>query len=195
MARKTGSHSEITGPLVRAAAQRLFAQHGYGAVSMRQIAAEVGVQAGALYNYIPDKQSLLFDMMKAHLEAVLAAWAAEPEGATPVDRLAAFTRFHITFHLDRPDAVLIVQMEQRNLTPENAAAVGALRTAYEAQLETILRDGKTAGDFTLPDTRLAALGVLALLTGVTTGYREEGRVPRDRVVRIYWNMVRKAVGA
>ena len=63
MARTTGSHSDITGPRVRAAALRLFAAGGYAAVSMRAIAAEVGVQAGALYNYTPDKQSLLFDLM------------------------------------------------------------------------------------------------------------------------------------
>ena len=59
MARKQGSHSDITGPKVRDAALRLIAQHGYAAVSMRQIAAEVGIQAGALYNYTPDKQTLL----------------------------------------------------------------------------------------------------------------------------------------
>ena len=64
MARKTGSHSDITGPKVRRAAQRLFARHGYAAVSMRRIAAEVGVQAGALYLYTPDKQTLLFDLMR-----------------------------------------------------------------------------------------------------------------------------------
>ena len=51
MARKTGSHSEITGPRIRSAARTLFARHGFAAVSMRQIAAAVGVQAGALYLY------------------------------------------------------------------------------------------------------------------------------------------------
>ena len=43
MARKTGSHAAQTGPKVQGAALKLFAQHGYAAVSMRQIAAEVGV--------------------------------------------------------------------------------------------------------------------------------------------------------
>ena len=54
MARKQGSHADITGPRVRDAALRLFARHGYAAVSMRQIATEVGVQVGAIYNYTPD---------------------------------------------------------------------------------------------------------------------------------------------
>ena len=53
--------------------ERLFARHGYAAVSMRQIAGAVGVQAGALYNYTPDKQSLLFDLMTSHLEDLLTA--------------------------------------------------------------------------------------------------------------------------
>lgn len=194
MARKTGSHSDITGPLVRDAAQRLFAQHGFAAVSMRQIAAQVGVQAGALYNYTPDKQSLLFELMRAHLEALLEAWQSEPKGDTPLERLEAFTRFHIGFHLDRPDAVFIAYMELRNLEPGNFEVIEGLRKRYETALEDILRDGKAAGDFTLPDTKLATLAVIAMLTGVTTWYRDDGRLSRARVVRVYWNMVRKAVG-
>jgi len=195
MARKTGSHSGITGPLIRETAERLFARHGYAAVSMRRIAAGVGVQAGALYNYTPDKQSLLFQMMKAHLEELLAAWDTEPQGDAPLARLEAFTRFHIRFHLERPDAVFIAYMELRNLTPANFEAIEALRKRYETALEDILRAGKSAGVFTLPDTKLAALAVIAMLTGVTTWYRDDGRLSRDRVERIYWHMVRKAVGA
>ncbi|MGB8624086.1 MAG: TetR/AcrR family transcriptional regulator [Paracoccaceae bacterium] len=194
MARKTGSHSGITGPLVRDAAQRLFARHGFAAVSMRQIAAEVGVQAGALYNYIPDKQSLLFELMKGHLDELLGAWADEPKGTTPQERLEAFTRFHIRFHLDRPEAVFIAYMELRNLSAENFEAIELLRKRYETELEDILRDGKAEGAFTLADTKLATLAVIAMLTGVTTWYRDDGRLSRNRVERIYWNMVRKSVG-
>ncbi|MCV2881406.1 TetR/AcrR family transcriptional regulator [Actibacterium sp. XHP0104] len=195
MARKTGSHSEITGPAVQRAAEKLFARHGFAAVSMRQIAAEVGVQAGALYNYTADKQSLLFDLMKTHLDELLAAWEETPKGDTATDRLEAFCRFHISYHLDRPDAVFIAYMELRNLEPDNFAVIEGLRKTYETTLEDILRAGKEAGEFTLPDTKLATLAVIAMLTGVTTWYRDDGRLSRDRVERIYWNMVRKAVAA
>ena len=54
MARTQGSRAEITGPAVREAARRLFARQGFAAVSMRQIAAEVGLQVGALYAYTPE---------------------------------------------------------------------------------------------------------------------------------------------
>ena len=195
MARKTGSHSEITGPRIRSAALRLFARDGFAAVSMRQIASEVGVQAGALYLYTPDKQTLLFDLLKAHMDELIAAWKAEPAPVTPTDRLEAFVRFHIRFNLDRPDAVFLSYMELRNLSPENFAEIEALRRDYENQLETILSEGQAAGVFAAPDTKLATLAIIAMLTGVNTWYREGGRLSRDRVGDIYWDMVRKAVAA
>jgi|SRR6056297_3631412 len=195
MARKTGSHSEITGPRVRAAALRLFARYGYAAVSMRQIAKEVGVQAGALYLYTPDKQTLLFDLMRGHMEELLDAWAATAKGRTPSERLEDFVRFHIRFHLDRPEEVFLAYMELRNLDPDNFAVIEGLRHAYEDELEAIIREGQAEGKFQVPDLKLATLAVIAMLTGVTTWYREGGRLSRDRVERIYWNMVRRAVKA
>ncbi|MFT7595614.1 MAG: AcrR family transcriptional regulator [Paracoccaceae bacterium] len=193
MARTTGSHSDITGPRIRDAASRLFARHGYAAVSMRQIAAEVGVQAGALYNYTPDKQSLLFGLMQQHMQDLLAARSGRVPEVGALAQLEDFTRFHIRFHLDRLDAVFISYMELRNLTPENFAAIEALRRSYEDELEAILRDGVQEGVFSVPDTKIATLAVIAMLTGVNTWYRAGGRLSQPEVEAIYWDMVRKAV--
>ena len=195
MARTEGSRSEITGPRVRDAALRLFARHGYAAVSMRQIAAEVGLQAGALYSYTPDKQTLLFDLMRTHLEELLAAWEAEAVTGAAAERLEAFARFHIRFHLARPDSVNLAYMELRNLEPDNFARIEDLRRSYEGVLEAILAEGQEAGAFKVPDLRLATMALIAMLTGVNTWYREGGRLSLDRVERIYWNMIRRAVGA
>ncbi len=195
MARTQGSHSDITGPRVHRAALHLFARHGYAAVSMRRIAAEVGVQAGALYNYTTDKQSLLFDLMREHMDELLAARAALVQGRDAMERLEAFTRFHIGFHLERPDAVFVSYMELRNLTPENFEVIEGLRRTYEDQLEQILRDGVRDGVFSVPDSKIVTLAVIAMLTGVTTWYRSAGRLSVTEVEQVYWDMVRKTVSA
>lgn len=193
MARTAGSHSDITGPRVREAALTLFARHGYAAVSMRQIAKEVGVQAGALYNYTTDKQSLLFDLMRGHMDDLLDAWAQEPSAEDALGRLERFTRFHIRFHLGRPQAVFISYMELRNLTPENFATIEDLRRRYESELEKILRDGRDNDVFHVADTKITTLAIIAMLTGVNTWYRSAGRLSLSEVEAIYWDMVRKAV--
>lgn len=193
MARKQGSHAETTGPKVRDAALHLFARHGFAAVSMRQIAREVGVQAGALYLYTPDKQSLLFELMREHMEHLLSHW--QVPDAAPEPQLEAFCRHHIRYHLDRPELVFIAYMELRNLEPENFAVIEGLRKRYEDRLQAILRRGQDSGDFALADSKLATMAIIAMLTGVNTWYREGGRLARGDVEGIYWDMVRKAVAA
>lgn len=196
MARKHGSRAEITGPRLRDAALSLFARHGYAAVSMRQIATAVGVQAGALYLYTSDKQSLLFDLLKSHMEALLTAWAeSAPPAGDARARLEHFARFHIRFHAARSEAVFLSSMELRNLTAENFATIESLRRRYETELEQILRAGRDEGVFDVPDTKLAAMALIAMLTGVNTWFREGGRLSLARVEEIYVDMVLKSAGA
>lgn len=193
MARKLGSHSEITGPRITSAATTLIARHGFAAVTMRQIAAEVGVQAGALYLYTPDKQTLLFDLMRAHMEELLDAAAAQDFSGSPEAALEAFTRFHIAFHLDRAEPVFVAYMELRSLTPENFEALERLRKRYEETLTAILRRGAADGVFDVPDPAVTTRALIAMLTGLTTWFRDGGRLTRDEIADLYWPMVRGAV--
>jgi len=195
MARKQGSHSGTTGPKVRAAALRLIVRHGFAAVSMRQIATDVGVQVGALYNYTPDKQSLLYDLMHSHMAELLTAWDQEATAGTAFVRLERFTRFHIRFHLPRADQVFVSYMELRNLSPDNFTKIEAMRRIYEEALDDILRAGEAEGQFTIADSRITTMGLIALLTGVSNWYRDDGRLSVGEIETIYWDMVRKSVSA
>jgi AcrR family transcriptional regulator len=192
MARTAGSDAQITGARLREAATTLFARHGYAAVSMRQIAAEVGVQVGALYNYTTDKQTLLLELMRGHLEEVLRSFTDDPT-ASPEARLEAFVRFHIRFHKDRPDAVFIAYMELRNLTPENFAIVEVMRREYEDRLQSILEAGRAAGVFHIGDSKIATLAIIAMLTGFTSWFRSAGRLGLSEIEQQYLQMVRGAL--
>jgi AcrR family transcriptional regulator len=195
MARKSGSDGKKTAQVLRAAATKLFAQYGYAAVSMRQIATEVGVQAGALYLYTPDKQTLLFQIMDQHMDDLLNAWLKESKLPVrgPLERLEQFVRFHIQYHLERVDAVFIAYMELRNLSSENFTAIEQKRRVYEDLLENILLEGSQNGEFYLCDTKLSSYAIIAMLTGVTTWYRGDGRLSVDKIEEIYLCMVRGLV--
>ncbi|MBF9195838.1 TetR/AcrR family transcriptional regulator [Microvirga terrestris] len=49
----------------------LFAEHGYDRASMSKIAEACGVSKANLYHYYRDKEELLFDMIRFHLEELL----------------------------------------------------------------------------------------------------------------------------
>ena len=197
MARKSGSSGEKTRAMVEEAAISLIARHGFAAVSMRQIAREVGVQAGALYLYTPDKQSLLNDIMRGHMDHLLDTWrrCAPGPDVSPLDRLETFVRFHIDYHIQRPEKVFIAYMELRNLDPANFAEIERLRRSYEQVVEDILKAGAASGDFHLTDPRLTTLAMIAMLTGVSTWYRDGGRLPPAAIATRYVDMALRLVGA
>jgi len=49
----------------------LFAEHGYDRASMSKIAEACGVSKANLYHYYRDKEELLFDVIRFHLEELL----------------------------------------------------------------------------------------------------------------------------
>jgi len=196
LARTTGSVGIETAQRIRECAEKLFATHGYAAVSMRQIAGSVGVQAAALYNHFPNKQALLEDLMVSHMQSLIAAWQAEAAGSgDAVAGLEQFARFHIHYHAGRSDAVFISYMELRNLNPDSFSRVEKLRKTYEGFVTTILEQGRNSSEFDVADTRIAAMALIAMLTGVNTWYRQRGRLSLSEIEDIYTNMVLRSVGA
>ncbi len=194
MARTTGSIGKETEKRVLKEALTLFAHHGYAAVSMRQIAGKCGIQAGALYNYFPTKQSILHGLMKVHMLDLLAALDAQPLQHNPVMALEAFARFHIRYHIDKPEGVFVAYMELRNLEPEPYSEVMKLRQKYERFLRGILRDGQAKGDFKIDDVPVTTMAIISMMTGVNTWFRYGGRLSVEEIEKIYVNLVLSVVG-
>ena len=180
---------------LRRHARRLFAAHGFEGVSMRDIAGSVGIRQSAIYNHFPSKQHLLVDLMTRHMERLLEALrAAVGTEGPPAKRLAAFTRFHVTYHIDHPEDVFLAYMELRSLGEEGRDAIIPLRDAYEDTLRGILAAGAESGDFRIADTGVVTKALLAMLTGVTVWFRDGGRLDRDAVAESYVQTVLQAVG-
>lgn len=195
MARQAGSTGEKTAAAIRRQSLRLFAQHGYDAVSIRMIAEAVGVQPGALYQYFPTKQQILVTLMREHMEELLASLKAERVAdEPPAVALEHFARFHIRYHLTRADEVFISYMELRALEPEGFAEIERLRKAYEGEIKAILMRGGEGGVFRIEDPHVGAMAIIAMLTGVNTWYRSGGRLSEKRIEEIYAEMVLRSVG-
>lgn len=196
MARTAGSDGGKTHAAIRDAAVSLIARFGYEAVSMRQLAAEVGVQAAALYRYFPTKEDLLYDLMTAHMQALLASWQeARPSDAGPAPRLAAFVRNHIRFHVERRHSTHVNNMELRSLSHDRLTAILRLRASYEKELRQILRDGAEQGVFTVEDVTLTAMAIIQMVTGVIVWFRPDERLSVAEVTDTYHKMTMRLVGA
>ena len=196
MARTAGSDGEKTEAAIREAAIELIARYGYEAMSMRQLATEVGVQPGSLYRYFSTKEDLLFLLMREHMEALLESRKqARPQVADPVRQLASFIRNHIEFHVARRHSTHINNMELRALSPDRLTAILRLRGTYEKELRQILRDGAEEGVFTIGDVTLTAMAIIQMITGVIVWFRPDERLSVREVADTYHDMTMRLVGA
>lgn len=195
MGRTSGSNGGRTEAVLREAALTLIARHGYEAMTMRQLATEVGVQAAALYRYFPTKEDLLFTLMREHMEELIAAWDEEqPAFANPEHRLVIFVENHIRFHIARRASTHVSNMELRSLSKDRLSTILKLRGKYEKNLRRILRDGAENGSFLIDDVGLTAMAIIQMLTGVIVWFRPGGGLSVEGVVKTYLSMAKRLVG-
>lgn len=72
----------------------LFAERGYGSLTMRQIAQGLGVSTGTLYHYFPSKEKIFTQLVQELCERNIADFFAHaPPGATLSERLTAVMTF------------------------------------------------------------------------------------------------------
>ena len=94
--RSRGERAGLTREKILDAALALVDQEGPGALSMRRLGAELGVEAMTLYHYLPNKDALL-DGLVERVIAEASLSAAEPrdgeDGPTPwQDALSTYAR-------------------------------------------------------------------------------------------------------
>ncbi|CAD5107068.1 TetR/AcrR family transcriptional regulator [Zestomonas carbonaria] len=161
--------------LIRRSAFWLIGQRGFEAMSMRQLAETVGIQAGSLYRYFPSKHSLLFELICEYYEDLLASWQeTRPRSATVEAELAAFVDHHLDWHRQRRgQGALIDPGEARSLEDSERARVRQLGQGYAGELRRIIDDGVRQGSFRADDPALLGQAILALLDAA---WREQTNV-------------------
>jgi AcrR family transcriptional regulator len=181
--------------LIRAAALRHFAQHGYDAASMRQIAADAGITIATLYFHCSTKEQLLFDVLEAQMRALsdgldLALATADEDWA---GRLATAIRFHIQYVTRDDEGASISTAELRGLTGELRERHLATRDAYERKFRDLLKAGIRAGSFASVDVPVITAGILGIGLSVGRWYRPGGRLSPDDIANHYVRFVLKGL--
>src|SRR5665213_828934 len=115
--------------LVRAAS-RLFAERGFRAVSMEDLAAEAGVSGPAVYRHFTSKEALLANLLIDVSEQLLDRGRQRATSASPREALASLVAFHTDFALRDRELIRIQDHDFANLALEDARTVSRLQRSY-----------------------------------------------------------------
>ncbi|HEX7737837.1 MAG TPA: TetR/AcrR family transcriptional regulator [Ktedonobacteraceae bacterium] len=175
---------------IRAAAVQLFAEMGYHAAPLRDIARLADIQAASIYYHYPSKQALLVEIMDTHmrqLNASLERIIARPEGV--VERLHEAIASHIRLHTTHKAEFFIIDTEIRALENEPRAQILALRDQYEHLLQSLFQEGIDQGVLRPTDVKVASYAVIAMCTEVAAWFRSPGRLTVQQVIDIYSQLI------
>lgn len=194
--RVAATRGPTTSQAINNAGLELIFQHGYEAMSLRDLSKMVGIQPSSLYNHIQSKQALLFNLMHTHQNAVLEACRKSLQDIVgPRARLRGFAEFHVNYHIERKREVYVGNSELRSLEPANYQVIAKGRRAYELILTGILEEGRDTGEFRQIDMHIASRALLAMLTGVCTWFSPDGPLTAESITQQYAEMCVSAVAA
>lgn len=181
---------------IAAASAALFRRQGYPQTSIRDLAAALEIKSSSLYYHFENKEEILFAI--AHglmLDFVEQVTAPLLSGDDPGAQVAAMVEAHLRFDLANLDRVLVSAHERHSLPEDRQRTVNALRARHRRALETVLTAGAERGVFTLADPRVAASGLLDLLSGVKEWYRPRRDGSVEQLVATYQGYAAGMLGA
>jgi AcrR family transcriptional regulator len=131
-------------------AERLFAERGMQAVTMRELARELGVSAMTPYRYFNDKEEIL----AAVRAAAFGRFATALERAAAIKgnaraRANAVGRAYLDFAFSEPDAYKLmfdVNQPDTERFPDLVRAGGRARRTMAAYMKQLVAEGYLAGD-------------------------------------------------
>ncbi|MFD3583171.1 TetR/AcrR family transcriptional regulator [Streptomyces sp. NPDC058683] len=117
------ARAELTRQRILTAAAHVFAEYGYAAGTTNRIAERARISIGSLYQYYPNKDAILIELLNRHLDAGMAAatagmaaagYAGEGEPGSLEEILRTLVRAAIANHHDDPQLLRVMAEAPRS---------------------------------------------------------------------------------
>jgi AcrR family transcriptional regulator len=169
------ARATVTVEAISEATIQVLLSHGADRLTTTRVADRAGVSVGTLYQYYPNKQSLLYAVMEEHLDRVATAVESACEQACNkplAEMIKQVVEVFVDAKMDRADvSVALYKVAPDIGGPELVKRAGQrMRKALEAMLQTAL-------DIQSPPDRLAIDTMLAAMSGAMRSLLESRPSP------------------
>ena len=168
-------------------ARVLFNEWGYTAMTLRQIAKDVGIEVQSIYNYTSSKQALVEKLVRTgtaelHGSVVDAIASAAP---TPTAQLQAAMQAHVLHYLSSASVVVFFRDSLVHFDSDTRSSLLVMLKDYEQVFKDILREGIASGEFRELDVTPTTYAILGMGDSVTNWWRVGGRLGALEVGELY----------
>ena len=173
---KNGTRKEA---IIQKAAM-LYKTKSYSAVSMRELAEALGVEAPSLYNHIGAKSELLqaicFRIGNLFIDQVKLI---ESSPISITAKVESVIRSHITTMLENFDEVYVANHEWKHLKEPFLTEFLNIRRSYEKSLVTLLQAGIESDEIKSTNPYVAVLTILSAVRGLEFWQRNKKNISQQ----------------
>ena len=173
----------------------LFYEKGYVNATLDDVADRLSVTKPFIYANFGSKAELLAEICR---RGVLAASQSLDEvlgfQLGPKDTLRLFVERYVKAILEHQKNVAVYTREEKNLAPEDALALAALRKGFVGQFTEVLAEGQRRGEFSISDPGMAALAMIGSVSWATFWYHPGGRLGIDDISRSITELLLSTAG-
>jgi TetR/AcrR family transcriptional regulator, cholesterol catabolism regulator len=176
---------------ILSSAVSLFAARGFRAVTIDDIAANLGYTKSVVYYYFRSKNEILWKVFSRIYDAYFEGiQAVETEHLEPVDALAQIIRAHATHVMERKDWNAIYYRDESELTDKQQKLILQRKREYDAIIESAYQAGVDKGVFRSDvPTAVAVRGILGMCNWLYTWYKEDGPLSAEEIANHYVSLL------
>lgn len=172
------------------AATRLFQARGIRAVTLQEIADEVGLKKAALYHYFTSRDDLLRhvfgDWLKRDIEKLEAVTSAP---GTTRERLRLYVRHHISCITENIELYGLTFSAEAELPHEVRAEFRTFKRESDVVVQGILREGIRSGELIGSDENISVFAIDGMCNWLWKWYRQDGPLSPDEIADRFADLV------
>jgi AcrR family transcriptional regulator len=174
-------HTVVRDEILLSAA-RLFAERGYRAITMDDVAATLEYTKSVIYYYFKSKNEILWQIYCRTFEKYSGDIEAIRDRNEPPDvALPAMIRQHALNVMNRPEWSAIYNKEASELTSSQQQQLSRMKRNYDAVFWSVYQRGVDSGVFRDIPVHIAVGGMLGMCNWLYSWYNAKGPLTADEI--------------
>lgn len=163
---------------------RLFAEKGYYATTLDELASRVGITKAAIYYYFKSKMELMRLIMQLTTSRMNDAIKLADSELSSQEKLRKFIEYHVRYAAENRDDSKILFEQIDTLPVRTRESIRRKIKEDDIALQSILREGVKNGSFAVDDVKIASYAILGMCNWLYRWYKPDGRLTWQQVSRM-----------
>ena len=158
-------------------ASQLFKEKGYNAVSMRDIAQEMGIKAASLYNHITGKQEILSTIiLDVAQKFTNGMHKVMMEKSSSILKIQKIIELHIGITINYSEGMATLNNDWMHLNDTDRKEFIKMREEYEESFRQIIKQGIKDQEIQPRHPEVILFSILSTLRTLYLWYQKRGKL-------------------